>query len=367
VKKLVFVATGAPGSTNDRIIATCIRESELFGYSYILLDNRKYSVWSWTKYRRNIVKTISSDLVDALSELADEFGELIFVPIGETTTRRVLSAKKKGLLPNILLSDFDLDKYELLGNKSTSAKLSKKAGFLVPASYDLSEINKKNKSYYLKPKKEINEGFKKAKPPVLVSNEYEIQDYLKDSSFEDYFLQEAIDGDSYYLCVIINKGNIECSFSQMNILQEPKGGSIISCYPTDDVPQNVLNACSEISFITNWSGPLMIEFKVNQEGWYLIEINPRFWGPIQITQDNGTYFLAEYCKLIVNTNSKKNIQHFRNESIGYKNNAGFFRGSPDEIGAIKSNQKFRDPICRADTLPIFFAACITNIIKYFIR
>jgi glycosyltransferase involved in cell wall biosynthesis/predicted ATP-grasp superfamily ATP-dependent carboligase len=120
-------------------------------------------------------------------------------------------------------------------------------------------------------------------------------------------LQEKISGHAVGVFVLVFKGEIKALFSHRRILEKPPSGGVSVLSESIPIGERELAATRELCKHINWSGALMVEFKVDASGTpYLMEINPRFWGSLQLAVDCGIDFPYLLCKLY---NEQEAIQH----------------------------------------------------------
>ena len=104
-------------------------------------------------------------------------------------------------------------------------------------------------------------------------------------------IQEKIDGDGVGVFVLVDDNRPFCYFSHRRIREKPPTGgcSVLSeSIPLNDQLKDfVTTLVNEVG----WSGAMMAEFKVTTDDVpYLIEINGRFWGSLQLGISSGVDF-----------------------------------------------------------------------------
>ncbi len=98
----------------------------------------------------------------------------------------------------------------------------------------------------------------------------------------DWFAQDYIDGQSRYLCGYLAADGRRAWYWQDNLLQQPGGKSIVLAR-TVDTPAFDADRFLDGLHAIGYRGPLMLEVLVDAHGQaHYIEINPRFWGPLQL-------------------------------------------------------------------------------------
>jgi predicted ATP-grasp superfamily ATP-dependent carboligase/2-polyprenyl-3-methyl-5-hydroxy-6-metoxy-1,4-benzoquinol methylase len=179
--------------------------------------------------------------------------------------------------------------YQQISDKESFGKLCQSYGIKVPNTV---EFNKENIPFVVKPK--FYETTEILSSPIIVDSEKVLNSIDFDS--QNYYCQEYINGNSFYLLYYISKNKKIYRLDQENLLQQPQGKSIvaahlISQFVDDRKFRNMFNTI-------NFHGLVMIEIRIVNKEPYIIEANPRFWGPSQLFVDCGVnlfeYFLKDY-------------------------------------------------------------------------
>lgn len=179
--------------------------------------------------------------------------------------------------------------YQQISDKESFGELCISYGIKVPNTV---VFNKENIPFVVKPK--FYETTEILSSPIIVNSEEVLNSINFDS--KNYYCQEYINGNSYYLLYYISKDKKIYRLDQENILQQPQGKSIvaahlISQFVDDRKFRNMFNTI-------NFHGLVMIEIRIVNNEPYIIEANPRFWGPSQLFVDCGVnlfeYFLKDY-------------------------------------------------------------------------
>ena len=115
-----------------------------------------------------------------------------------------------------------------------------------------------------------------------------------DLTSEGKMFYEYVKGRSYYLLFYFGKfGNIK-KFSQENLAQQFEGKSIIAAISSTIHKENICTQYETLFKEINYHGFVMVELRKNHTGYYMIEANPRFWGPSQLLINCNTAFFEEF-------------------------------------------------------------------------
>ena len=118
--------------------------------------------------------------------------------------------------------------------------------------------------------------------PLLCRTEEQLQGARAGLDATQWFAQTWVEGQSHYLCAYLARNGERAYFWQDNLLQQPGGKSMVlarsSCNPGVD-EERLFNGLHALGF----HGPFMMELISDAQGTlHYIEINPRFWGPLQL-------------------------------------------------------------------------------------
>jgi predicted ATP-grasp superfamily ATP-dependent carboligase len=202
------------------------------------------------------------------------------------------SLEKMGYI--IPLTDREL--YIEISDKKSFSRLCKKNGFFIPEESEFP--GKYEKSFVAKPICYRFSGDEKVYSPVLVRSSEEYNAFVSNYPREAFYYQEYLDGgESIYLLYYFSKKGRVYSLKQKNIAQQDNGGSMIISRLMGEKTQTE----DEISALfagVGFTGFVMVEIRRIDDRDYVIEANPRFWGPAQLYVDSGynlfDAFLSDY-------------------------------------------------------------------------
>jgi len=282
---------------------------------YIIAKNNEDPVFL-SDYKNNVIdiRKNSNFILDDFIKWKNQINEneVVILPSTEFLNRFIL--KNRIFLENnkyiIPLCESSL--YNEISDKYPFNELCKKYNILIPPEYD----NQLKYPCVAKPKTYYNSNKLISKPVILYSNE-SYDEFKHNYDSNDFYFQEYIQGKSiYFLFYFSNDGSVSL-YSQENLLQQNQGGSIIVAvsadYHLNDISLKYIKMFSEIGF----RGLVMLEAKMFNEQYYVIEANPRLWGPSQLILDAGMdlfhRFMIDY-KLLqadnINTVYKKDIIYY---------------------------------------------------------
>jgi predicted ATP-grasp superfamily ATP-dependent carboligase len=234
--------------------------------------------------------------------------DLVYIPVEEETTiefiKQLSSNDKfennyKYLLPKPENYFLSRDKLDL--NQWCEKKL-----IACPKNYTISEIKKDNYKLPLiiKPKhgsgsRGIHYIYKK--------------EQLKEIKFlnNNYVIQEMIpNGKNVEACfALASKGEIKLAYTHQRIRTYPKSGGV-SVFSKYTEKKELIDASKNLIKKLNFSGLIMIEYLLDKKTntYKLIEINPRIWGSILLSEYSNKKFILNYINLSLNKSISKNTK-----------------------------------------------------------
>ncbi len=112
--------------------------------------------------------------------------------------------------------------------------------------------------------------------------------YLRNQAF---MVQEYIEGTGQGLFALYYQGKEIVYFAHRRIREKPPWGGVSVLSESVAPSPEMLDAARKILNHASWHGVAMVEFKVSCSGIpYLIEVNTRFWGSLQLAVDAGVDF-----------------------------------------------------------------------------
>ncbi|WFN37407.1 ATP-grasp domain-containing protein [Methanomicrobium antiquum] len=202
----------------------------------------------------------------------------VLLPIGYNTTVAI-SKRKNELIKYTHIPVADFNVMEIASNKDKTMKLASKLDLITP--------------------KEYNEKEKIERFPVVAKGIYESgniqyinsqKDFLK-LKLSNYIIQEYIPGEGYGFYALLNHGNVKAIFMHKRLREYPiTGGSSTAAMNTYD--EELMNLGLKLLKALKWHGVAMVEFKKDSRDnqFKLMEINPKFWGSLDLSTTAGVDF-----------------------------------------------------------------------------
>ena len=334
--KCVIVFSGF----NQRAVISFLRtlEKNSVQYAIIAIPN---DLIKKTYYKEKVYSTRRTldlnleDIVTSIKSVQKEIicKEYVLAPSTEALNRFILENRSCFGVLNCTIPIVEKNLYNEISDKYSFSKLCIKNSILVPKEIKFDE----NVSfpYVAKPKQYYSIKTGKALSPVIISDQKEHKLFKSNYDSTDFYFQEFIGGKSLYLLYYFHRNGKVFKFSQENLVQQPNGKSIIAAITSDFHDSNESLKYEKLFKSVNFYGLVMVEVKLSKNNYYMIEANPRFWGPSQLFVDAGVnlfeYFLNDY-----------SIVDSINESAQIKNASYFWFGGLLQVNFDNNKLVYHD-------------------------
>jgi predicted ATP-grasp superfamily ATP-dependent carboligase len=238
---------------------------------------------------------------DVLREI-ETLGITFLLPITEATTYVLLQYRSE-IPEHVVLPFPDTDAVEQLANKNELFKMAAESAIPIPKTVfcqnskegldALGEIDLF--PIVLKPfKSKILEQDHILSTQVIVANSSE--EARAALNCHDYFnfpftIQSFIKGSGQGVFALFNHGEPVCYFAHRRLREKPPGGGVSVLCESAPVDERLKSSAETLLRKAKWHGVAMVEFRVSADGTgYLMEVNPRFWGSLQLAIDSGIDF-----------------------------------------------------------------------------
>lgn len=219
--------------------------------------------------------------------------EAYVVPSTEALNRFMLAHREYLENHNIIVPLVDKPLYELISNKYSFGELCTQSGLQVPKEVDI-EINEVY-PIVAKPK-----GYLAGRSlsPVIIKDSSNLDTFKKTYDINDFYFQEYIYGESYYLLYSFDKEGNSVAFSQQNYMQQGNGKSIVFAESSNIHNEEIGILYKNLFENLNYFGVVMVEIRKSNSAFYMIEANPRFWGPLQLTYDCSVPIVEKWIQML---------------------------------------------------------------------
>lgn len=294
--KCIIVFTGF----NQRAIITFLRVLEKNKVNYAIIAKSEKDQIFLSKYKDKVVsirkyeKLVLDDIVNSINDVKKKIyaKKYLIAPSTEAINRVMIDKRYLFESLDCIIPLVKKDIYELISDKYSFGKLCKRNDITIPREIKLNfnislPIVAKPKKYFSEIKKEIFS-------PIIINNNKDLNYFFDNYNIDDFYYQEYIEGKSIYLLYYFHKNGSVYKFSQENLIQQPNGKSIIAAKSTNFHLTNESDKYEKLFKNIDFKGLVMIEIRQANNKNYMIEANPRFWGPSQLFVDSGNDFFEVF-------------------------------------------------------------------------
>ncbi len=236
----------------------------------------------------------------ALQGLLEQHRIDVLLPMTDVTTALVLQHRTR---LDVRIPCPQLNAYEQVSDKGRLAVLATELGIKTPATVcvdgvaGLDEAGEKlTFPAVLKPARSRNwiDGKCVTAPVRYVHSMRDLRAEIVRASRAvsiPWLIQEYVPGQGQGVFCLFDRGRPHSFFSHRRLREKPPSGGVSVLSESVPLPPEMAAAAQRILSHVGWHGVAMVEFKVTPAGTpYLIEVNGRFWGSLQLAIDAGIDF-----------------------------------------------------------------------------
>jgi len=288
MKKSIIIFSGY----NQRAVIAFLRTLASTTVQYAIIAYSKDDPIFLTAYARNVLavreeKALAlSDIIRSIKTVKESLksNKYVIAPSTESLNRFLLQNRKELEENDCEIPLVDESLYESISDKFKFNEICVRGNILVPQEYK--RIEEARIPYVVKPIKyrAENDG---TNSPLLILEKKDHNLFIEQYKSEEFYFQEFLNGDSFYLLYYFHRDGSISKLSQQNYMQQPRGKSIIAAQSSDFHKTNESLKYEKLFKSLNFFGLVMVEVKRKEGANYMIEANPRFWGPSQLFVDAG--------------------------------------------------------------------------------
>ena len=248
------------------------------------------------------------NFVCSLAELVRDQRIDMLLPMTELTTTLILN--HKGEFNNTTIPLADPSRVESLMDKCTLMRKAKTLGVPVPRTWYSNENHSPPDQdefdeypVILKPGKSWNylgDQWQRAGVHLIDNYNTLLESIQTDPVYQSYpyMVQERVDGEGQGVFALYDQGRPLAFFAHRRLREKPPSGGVSVLSESIAVDPVLEGHARRLLDDAGWHGVAMVEFKVAADGTaYLMEINTRFWGSLQLAVDAGVDFPALLYKM----------------------------------------------------------------------
>lgn len=243
----------------------------------------------------------SKQFIQYLITVVKKYNIGVIFPMTELTTALLLANKEH--FEGIILPFSDIDIVNQLADKCSLMHLAEQLNIPYPPTIfesgtNNSEIDFDNMDFplVLKPGKSwlISKGQWIHTEVKFANTADEAKDILKtDPAFHNhpFMIQKCVAGHGEGIFSLYNNKKPITFFRHQRIREKPPWGGVSVLSKSTELDPKLHSYAQKLLTHVGWHGIAMVEFKVDSDGTaYLMEINTRFWGSLQLAIDAGVDF-----------------------------------------------------------------------------
>lgn len=235
----------------------------------------------------------------AVGVLVRELKADVLVPISEPALLAVVETAEQ--FPGTLIVAPRLHAFEEICNKALVLDRAAECGIAVPRQVALADPHDPAASAVvfpvaLKPSRSIGErrGQRVKTSVRYASDRVELDSVLAefDAAAFPVLAQQRIVGPGIGVFLLRWEGRILAQFAHRRLREKPPSGGVSVYRESIALDPELFDRSCRLLESFDWSGVAMVEYKIQAETGvpYLMEINGRFWGSLQLAVDSGVDF-----------------------------------------------------------------------------
>ena len=239
--------------------------------------------------------------VEVLAELVKEQHIDILLPMTELTTTLLLT--RLDAFPDTVIPFPEMSRVDALANKCTLMRTAESLGIPVPRTIYVDDpatlpdyqgtlpfpvVLKPGRSWL-----RLQNQWQRAAVKII-PNQLIFKDVIESDpalQTQPFMIQECVAGQGQGVFALYDRGEPLAFFAHRRLREKPPAGGVSVLSESIAVDPRLKSYAQALLDNAGWHGIAMVEFKVATDGTpYLMEINTRFWGSLQLAIDAGVDF-----------------------------------------------------------------------------
>ncbi len=266
----------------------------------------------------------------AVRDLATRCSASVIVPIVEASTLALLEGK--ALLGGLVVPCGDFSHFRRASDKAAVHGEAEALGIKVPTQWiaapgaEVPNLPRERFPVVIKPSRSVSaeDGTRRKTTGVTYADTPgELARLLAAARVEEgpLLIQSRVTGVGLGLFLLRWNGEVVAHFAHRRLREKPPSGGVSVCCESIRAPKELLAQSIALLEALDWTGVAMVEFKYDERTGqaHLMEINPRFWGSLQLAVDAGVDFPWYVVQLALG----KRIPHVAQWRIGVRSRWGW--------------------------------------------
>lgn len=291
---------------NQRSALAIIRSLGRQGLEIVAGDHVRSSIGCASRYTAESVRypdpgTSPKRFVAQITEIVDRLSIDTVVPATDLTTMLLLSQSR--LAKSVRLAAPSAQSYEALTDKAHLIDLASTLGIAVPEtvtartavavsdaaqSFGFPVVLKPSRSRYLKGDRVMSTSVQVVRSASSLPEVLRSLRWLGDLPC---LVQRFVPGHGAGIFALYGASGPIAWFAHQRLREKPPTGGVSVLSESAPVDSIMQSAAAKLLSAVDWTGVAMVEFRIAADGVpYLMEVNGRFWGSLQLSIDCGVDF-----------------------------------------------------------------------------
>lgn len=241
------------------------------------------------------------EFMEDLCRITKEHDIGIILPATDVTTS--LLAQHRAMLSDVVIPVASSAQIDRLSNKYALFKQAESLGLPIPITRYIDNLSQAHAAVeglvypvVMKPFRSrilTEQGFLSTSVRIVRSREEFLAALENHVEFQThpFLLQDYIEGEGAGYFVLYDQNRHIAGFSHRRLREKPPSGGVSVLSESAPVNPLLRDYSYQLLDTAGWHGVAMVEFKIAPDGTpYLMEINTRFWGSLQLAIDAGIEF-----------------------------------------------------------------------------
>jgi len=305
MKPTVLVTDG-----DQRAALAIVRSLGQAGYPVNVVATRIPSLagasrWARSQHQLPDPLTRPDAFLDSLSVLVSETGAVLLIPVSEASLLAVLGARRR--FGGVTVPFPDLDAFRRVSDKQAVLEAAGTLGIAVPDQVTVESpeeaaglaLSGLRFPMVLKPARSVAGAAKHG--VVHLASPEGVQAAVNRLPREAFplLLQQRIVGPGVGIFLLVHDGETRAVFSHRRLREKPPSGGVSVYRESIPADPELVRRSRALLDALQFEGVAMVEYKVDAATGtpYLMEINGRFWGSLQLAIDAGVDFPRSLAEL----------------------------------------------------------------------
>ena len=291
----------------QRSALAVVRSLGRAGHQVHVASSRKHSLAGTSRYCHHSVQTPDplsqpASFVDYVRGYVKQAGIEVMLPISDASALALLPIKDS--LGTTVIPFPSHDAFVRICDKHAVMQAASEVGIRIPEQRVINSVSEATTTDFdglgfplvLKPARSVvSLNGKRSKTAVLhVSDAQALRHALTSLPAEAFpvLVQRRVVGPGVGVFLLLWNGEVFAAFSHRRIREKPPSGGVSVLRESVALDPKLLERSSALLKSFGWQGAAMVEYKIDSATGdpYLMEINGRFWGSLQLAIDAGVDF-----------------------------------------------------------------------------